>query len=303
MVWIVVGFALLASAFTANKLLLYDLSPVFLVALRMTIPGLLLVGLYLKKRSVNLKWSHLIQDAKSLFIICVCTTFVPALLKAYALKHLVSSEAVLIGSLDPFITAIYAYFLFSERLTWPKFFGILTGFLSIFVLISSKNPLDEGFYFKLVSLPILSAIGAVVIGRYGWILTQKLLQANRYEPAEINGITMLVSGLCALIASIVTKEVAPLSIFLDYRTIGLLAYTVVVGNLIAYNMYAYFLKMHKVTLISFLGFIVPIFSHLYGRLFLSEPLSLKFVIAVILACIGLRIYSVKKVTEETSKEM
>jgi len=49
MFWMIIGFGLLASAFTANKFLLRDLSPLFLVALRMTIPGIILIGYYLKK--------------------------------------------------------------------------------------------------------------------------------------------------------------------------------------------------------------------------------------------------------------
>lgn len=218
----------------------------------------------------------------------------PALLKAYALKHLISSEAVLIGSLDPFITAIYAYFLFSERLTWKKFLGIVIGFVSITILISSKSSIDEAFNYKLFSLPILCAFFAVVIGRYGWIMTQKLLKAERYQPAEINGITMLGSGLFALVSSFSLGQAASLEVCFSYRTLGFLAYTVIVGNLIAYNMYAYFLKMHKVTLISFLGFSVPIFSHFFGHFFLNEPLSLPFFVTVILASIGLRIYATEK---------
>lgn len=295
MLGIILGFALLASAFTANKLILMEISPLFFVGIRMIIPGMILVGYYLKKGSANLSWQHLKKDRKDLFIICVCTTFVPALLKAFALKHLISSEAVLIGSLDPFVTAVYAYFLFSEQLSARKFVGIAIGFVSIALLLSSKHPLFEQVgQFKLFSLPVLAAFSAVIIGRYGWIITQKLLKLERYQPPEINGISMLISGMLAMTTSIATATTPSMDVLMSSSVLLPLAYTVIVGNLIAYNLYAYFLKMYKVTLISFIGFTIPIMSHFYGHLILNEPLSWKFFITVGIASLGLRIYSSEK---------
>jgi len=294
MLFTILGFALLASAFTANKFLLREISPIFFVAIRMSLSGIILIGYYLRKRSKSLRLSHLKVDFKILFIICICTTLIPSFLKAYALKQLISSEAVLIGSLDPFITAIYAYFLFTERLTFRKLIGIMIGFASIMILISAKNPIyDAAFSIKLFSLPVVCALLAVIIGRYGWIMTQDLIKKERYQPAEINGISMISSGLIALVASFFMNEIAPLQICLSKQVVIPLIYTVVIGNLIAYTIYAYSLKRHPVTLVSFLGFSVPIFSHFFGYIALGEPLSWKFFVATSCACFGLLLYSKK----------
>lgn len=296
MFWIVLGFALLASAFTANKFLLFELSPVFFVGLRMLIAGTLIIGFYLLKRSKNLRPKHLLQDAGSLLTICFSTTFVPSVFKAFALKYLLSSEAVLIGSLDPFITAVYAYFLFNEKLTLRKFMGICLGFFAITLLMSTRHTALGDIFdpSKLLSWPVLAALAAVIIGRYGWILTQSLLKKERYTPAELNGVSMLGSGILALSTSYITGQAAPLSIWVSPQMLGLLAYTVVIGNLVAYTMYAHFLKKYPVTLISFLGFSVPICSHFYGWMVLDEPLSWKFFLATAIAAYGLVIYSKEK---------
>ena len=302
MFYILLGFALLASAFTANKFILKEINPIFFVALRMTLSGLILIGYYLKKRSPHLRIKHLLKDSKTILVICFCTTFIPSVLKAYALKYLISSEAVLIGSLDPFITAIYAYFLFSERITLRKFFGILIGFVSIILLLSSKHPiLDEAIRYKIFSLPVLAAIGAVIVGRYGWILTQKLLQKHRYQPAEINGISMLGAGIFAFATAFFTGDIVSINSILNLKMMGLFSYTVIIGNIIAYTMVAYALKHNPVTLVSVLGFSVPIFSHFYGWLFLHEPLSWKFFIAVVCALIGFMIYKSPLRSEKPEK--
>ncbi|NGX31146.1 MAG: S-adenosylmethionine/S-adenosylhomocysteine transporter [Chlamydiae bacterium] len=296
MFWMIFGFGLLASAFTANKFILHDLNPVFFVAVRMGISGLLLVGYYLIKRSKNLRIKHLFEDGKQLILVCVFTNFVPAILKAYALKALISSEAVLIGSLDPFVTAIYAYFLFGDRLSMKQFLGIFIGFLSILLLVSAKHPI-LGLN---ISMPVLYAFGAVVIGRYGWILTQKLLKKDRYHPAEINGISMLASGVFALMTSFFMGNEMAFDVCFNQTNIGFMLYTIIIGNIISYTMIAYFLKHHPVTLVSLLGFSVPIFTHFYGWMFLQEPLSWQFFIAVLGASLGFMIYKLKLHTKSYS---
>ena len=245
-----------------------------------------IVGYYLIKRSKNLGIKHLFEDWKQLLFVCVCTNFIPAILKAYALKSLISSEAVLIGSLDPFVTAIYVYFLFGDRLSMRQFLGICIGFMSILLLISAKHPI-LGFN---ISLPVLCALGAVVIGRYGWILTQKLLKKDRYKPAEINGISMLGSGVFALMTSFFMGDKMAFDVCFNQTNIGFMLYTIIIGNIVSYTMVAYFLKHHPVTLVSFLGFSVPIFAHFYGWMFLQEPLSWQFFIAVMCASLGFILY-------------
>lgn len=290
---IIIGFALLASAFTPYKLILAHISPVFFVGLRMSLAGAVLCGYYLFHRSEHLRLSHLSKDLASILTICFTTTFIPSVLKAFAFKYLISSEAVLIGSLDPFVTAIYAYILFSESISWRKFFGICLGFLAIALLVSVRQTaLGDIFDLsKLFSWPVAAAVGAVIIGRYGWIVTQALLRKERYLPAEINGISMLGSGLIALPTSAFIGEWAPMHAWVNW-TVGLpLLYTIIVGNLLAYTIYVSALKKYPVTLISFLGFTVPLCAHFYGWLILDEPLSWKFFLATAVASLGVLIYS------------
>lgn len=301
MLWVIIGFALLASAYTPYKLILAHISPIFFVGLRMGLAGLISCGYYLWKRSPNLRPSHLRGDLASIITICFTTTFIPSVLKAFAFKYLISSEAVLIGSLDPFVTAIYAYILFAEAITWRKFFGICLGFCAVTLLVSIRHTAygDIFDFTKLFSWPVAAAFGSMVIGRYGWIVAQSLLRKERYAPAEINGVTMLGAGMIALVTSAFLGQAAPVETWLNVN-VGLpILWTVVVGNLLAYTIYVTSLKRLPVTLISFLGFTVPIASHFYGWFWLSEPLSWKFFLSTAVASLGVLIYA-REQREETA---
>lgn len=262
----------------------------------MGLAGLLSCSYFLWKRSPNLRPAHLSRDLASIITICFTTTFVPSVLKAFAFKYLISSEAVLIGSLDPFVTAIYAYILFSEAITWRKFFGISLGFFAVTLLVSIRHTAygDIFDFTKLFSWPVAAAFGSMVIGRYGWIVAQSLLRKERYAPAEINGVTMLGSGIIALVASSLLGEIAPLHTWVNFA-VGLpILWTVFVGNLLAYTIYVTSLKRYPVTLVSFLGFTVPVAAHFYGWALLGEPLSWKFFLATAVASLGAVIYSREK---------
>ena len=91
------------------------------------------------------------------------------------------SKVALIGSLDPFLTAIYAYFLWHEKLTRKKLIGILIGFTGSLVLIISHSAADMHELWGPLSLAELAAFGSVCISRFGWIKIQQLLKAHIFN--------------------------------------------------------------------------------------------------------------------------
>lgn len=269
-----VGFFLLASAIVANKMLLVSLSPTLLVGLRMFFGGGVLLLLSLRsKRRTPLK--TIVQDWGMILGIALLTTFIPSLAKAYALKHMLSSKASFIGALDPFMTALYAWFLFQERLSWRKIVGIFLGFFGAILMCFVQSP---GMSYKMVdflffSLPELAALTAVATSRLGWLLVQRYLKKERYQPVQLNGLIMIVSGFIALPIASMTEPVNILALLSSSKITSLLLYTTIVGNVLAYTMVAYFLKWYSSSFVSLAGFSVPIFVTLCGWLVLSEPIS------------------------------
>ncbi len=290
MLMIFLGFALLASAITANKMLLATFSPMFFVGIRMLTAGIILSFLYY--RNYSFSWKAIKQNWTRLIVAALFTTFFQSILKAYALKYLFSSKAVFIGSLDPFVTALLAYILFNERLSLQKLCGISIGFVGSCYLCTSSSLFETTFAsFAIFSLPELAAFAAMVIGRYGWLQAQQLLRRSRFAPIELNGIMMLISGATSLAASFFVENLSYLSCsVVTVNNILLFMYTVVIGNIIAYSMYANFLKNHSASFVSLAGFSVPLFVSFYGWLILGEPITQTLIVAALIILSGVMLF-------------
>lgn len=312
------GFAFLASATVANKFALSSLSLSLMVGLRMLGAGVILL-LYYRKSSHRLSFNYFRQDLLILLGISLLTMLIPALFKAYALKNMLTSKAAFLASLDPFVTALYAYLFWSERLTKKKIIGIVLGFTgTLILLISSSTGENALMAWSIFSYPEIAALLAMAIGRIGWMLVQQLLRKERYTPAEVNGLLMTISGVLAfttpfmwsglvtilgvipfLHAYLPVYSLTDATAFL-HLAIGpetylpliffAVLYTILVGNVIGYTMYAGFLKRHTATFVSLAGFSVPLYVYFFSHILLGEPLTLNFLYASCVTFIGLLIF-------------
>lgn len=284
------GFFLLASAITTNKVILYSLPPALFVGIRMLIPGLIMY-LYNFSRSKRLRFTHFKFDLPIILLCAASTTFIPSVLKAYALKNLISSKQAFLGSLDPFIAAFYAYFIFHEKITPRKFIGLCLGFIGVFILLATTTPTEESIgSIWIFSYPELAMLLAVSVSRFGWTWVQKILKEDRYTPIEFNCLLMMVSGFLSLLSAGFTENIMGIHIDRPGLFTTLLTYTMIIGNIAGYGIYAHVLKRYSTTFIALAGFSVPIFVHIFGFLFLGEPLSINFFAAISITTLGLFIF-------------
>jgi drug/metabolite transporter (DMT)-like permease len=285
----ILGFALLASGITTNKILLASLPVMYFVALRMLVAGSLMVGYhwwFYGFKNENLK-----KDLVWILLISLATSFINSSLKAFALKHMPSAKAAFLGALDPFITAIYAYFLWNERLSWNKILGICIGFSGALLLLMTTSQSEELYKSIFIfSLPELSMIAAVAISRFGWIQASELLKAKRYTPAELNGMMQLIGGIYALFSALYLGQFVDYSLPTTTQWWALFAYTVIVGNIIALTLYAHILKRYSVTFVSLAGLTIPLFVQLYAPIALGEPISLIFFVSLGITFLGMYVF-------------
>lgn len=296
-----------SSAITANKIILFTMSASLLVAIRMLSASLLLFVFSYFNKKHWITWNKLKVTLVTLIVIAFCTTYLNSNLKAYALKNMPSYKAAFFGTLDPFITAIMSYFLLSERLNPRKIIGILFGFAGAIVLLVSHAPIEEqlkAFYF--FSYPEIAALSAIVFSRFGWILIQKYLKKGVYTPVQINIQTMFIGGVLSLLAvyfygnfdidlsnldKVLFFNYFPFNYFNNSTLLLLtLAYTIIIGNLIGYNLYSIVLKRYSATFVSLAGFSIPLLVAFYGWLLLGEQLTSSYFISCILTFIGLFIF-------------
>jgi len=285
-------FSAFASAIVANRFILQSLPVFFFVGIRMLCGGLILLTLSLGSKSGHsLKFANFKKNWPFLIGAILFTTFIPTLLKAYGLKYLFASKSAFIGSLDPFVTAIYAYFLLSERLNCRKIIGIITAFFGAVFLCFSTSQVEQSLHaFLIFSLPELAALGHVALSRLGWTLIQILLKKGHYKSIEINAITMFISGILGLIISYGYENLSCIVIKSPIKIAALFVYTVLIGNVIGYSMYGNMLKKHSANFVSLCGFMIPILVSLIAWIFLGEGFSINLVISAVIIFAGVFIF-------------
>lgn len=290
LLYILSTFSLLAAGITINKYILEFLTPVWFVAFRMALAGLVL-GLYCARSWDQATRDRLKNDFWIIIFIAVCTTFLPTWLKAFALKCMSAAKTTLLGSIDPFITAIYAYLLFGEKLTWRKTLGILLGWIGVLVMVIAPTPQEEVWRFwGPISWPEIAVLCSSAIARFGWTLAQRLLKQERYQPMQMNTIVMSLSGFCAMFTAITSEQPLFSKEPEGYGMFILFLVTVIGAGVIGYAMYANCLKLYSPTLVSLAGFLVPIFVAIFAWIFLGEPITPALLIAFMALFAGLALF-------------
>lgn len=289
MFYVFLLYALFASVFTIAKTGLMYVQPFFLVGTRMLLAGLLLLGYqyFVKKQTLSLGrkvWWRLILLA--FFNIYLTNVF-----EFWGLRYLTSFKTCFIYSLSPFLSALFSYFLFSEKLTSKKWMGLFVGFLGFMPILLSQTSSEEQtghlFFFSWAELAVMMA---AICSVYGWILLKQLVSEHQLSPLMANGVSMLVGGILALGHSFAIEDWQPLPvtnypIFLECTLLLIL-----ISNLICYNLYGSLLKRYSATFMSFAGFTTPLFTALFGWLLLGEIVTWPFYLSFIMVLCGLLLF-------------
>jgi drug/metabolite transporter (DMT)-like permease len=289
-------YALFASVFTIAKTGLLYTQPLFFVGTRMALAGLFLMGYHFYKQKsfqFSLNKSTLFKIVKlALFNIYLTNIF-----EFWGLQHLTSFKTCFIYSLSPFISALFSYFIFSEKLSSRKWIGLMIGFMGIMpILLNDPNGLETDSF--IISWPELAVIMAAICSVYGWIILKQLMKDSNCTPVVANGMSMLIGGIISLFHSYFMESWNPLPVtewvpFLDCALL-----LIIISNLVCYNLYGYLLKKHSATFMSFAGFSTPFFTAFFGWIFLNEVIGWPFYLSSIIVLGGLFIFYQEELQQE-----
>lgn len=295
MILVIFMYALFASTFTLGKAALSYMSPFLFIGMRMILGGSLLLAYYrwIKKQRI------VIYKADYPLFLCIILfhIFCAYTLEFWALEYVTSAKACLLYNLSPFITAIFSYFLFSERLSYRQICGLIIGFLGFIPILVAQTPLEKiGLHVSFLSIYEIALIASVTSSAYGWMMVKHLM-SRQYSLLLINGISMTGGGILALLLSLTTEGVAGLKVTSGEQLIMLGGYClalVIIANIIGYNLYGYLLTRYSATFLSFAGFMTPLFAALLGWMFLGEQVTWHFFATISMVILGLYLFYEKK---------
>lgn len=278
-------YALSAGSFTIAKAVLSYAQPLFFVAFRMIVAGLILLTLVHYKKGIAL--GNIRQSWKLFLSIIFVHIYLAFTLDILALTHMSSAKGAFIYMMAPFITALFSYFYFGERMSRKKWLGMGIGFLGFLPQLWWQIPGQSTAFFT-VAIADFYMIGSVIASVIGWLIVRHLLLLG-YDSLLINGIGMIGGGCLALINSAVVESGQPMVSNWPYF-LYLTGMLIVMVNMVGYNLYADLLKRYTATFLSFTSFLSPLFAAFFGWLFLAEALQWHFFFSLLVVILGLAIF-------------
>lgn len=294
---VVLMYALFASVFTVSKIGLEYTEPLFFVGSRMVIAGALMLA-YLfvfDRKSLAIKKEH----ALDFCLLALFSIYLTNALEFWGLQYLTSFKTCFIYSLSPFVSALFSYLLLSDKMSLKKWTGLIIGFLGFLpILLNETAKEEETGQFMFLSGAELAVIGAACSAVYGWILLKQLVQTNGYSPWLCNGLSMILGGILALAHSAVAESWDPFPVT-DFKPfVECMLALIVISNFLGYNMYGYLLRRFSATFISFAGFVTPLFTALFGWMYLGEVVTWPFYVSAVIVFMGLYAFYQEELKED-----
>lgn len=322
MLGILLLYMFLASTWVIGKFALVYSQPIFLIGMRMTLGGILLLAFVklFHKDQWKFKKEHFWLFAQ----IALIHIYLSFILEFWSLKYVTSSKAAFMFNLSPFITALFAYIFFREAMSWQKWIGLIIGFIGTLPIIFDTEPAAEmatKHFFGVLSIPEIALLISATAGVYGWIIMKKLVVEKHYSPIFVNGIGMFFGGLAAFLTSFGLEQKPLLRSALCptisaaanaqstapwfsacwadfFAFMGYVLLLILVANIIFYNFYGFLLKKYTPTFLSLVGLLCPVFTAFLGWIFLGETVTWKFFVSLVIILLGAYIFYKDELQEQ-----
>ena len=294
MIFLIFLNILYASTFTLGKILLKYSQPIFLTAARMILGSVALFAFhYIVAKNDFKKIKFNKKDILPLLQIVFLGNFLSYVFEFIALKNMSSIKVAFLYNLTPFVMAIVSYIYLREKISYKKWLGLIISFIGCIPILIEQSPKEEivsGLLF--ISWPELTLIAGIIAYSYSWIIMRKLIYYENQSPILVNYATMLAGGLLAVPFSLIFEGFFPVT---NIKELSFwLFLIVIIGSIVFYYFYGSLLKKYSATFISLTTLTCPLFTAIFGVLFLREHVTLAFIAANILVFAGLYIYYIEE---------
>ena len=248
--------AVWGSAFMFIKISADDFGPILLVNLRLLLAGAMFLPFLLRKKYLAYFKSHF----SGILILGIFSNAFPFTMFSYASLGATSNMLGILNGTTAFMTMVVAYFWLKESISLKQMFGIILGFLGILVLVNPANGSAT------LGASGFALVGALSYSFSGVYIQKYQLNANKFV---LIGWAMLFGGLL----------LTPLSFFNlpdqipDNNAIAALMWLGIVSTGIAYLGYIRLIEQIGAVRTSTVTYLLPVFSIIWGSIFLQEKIT------------------------------
>ena len=273
-----------ASAFTACRILMVNAPPFLVLASRFFISGILAISIAFwcgqKIEFSRREWYTILSIGLLQNTVCTALNFT-------AMQWVTASLAAIIASMLPIIIAIYSWIFQGNKIGLIGKLGLFLGLAGVSLILYDKSHNETNF------LGLVLCVFAVLGFAWASIIVSNSLKNN-------NNLFMIV-GLQMIVGSV---SLFPLSIFFETWTIKFssifiisFAYLILIPGLIGTLSWFYLIIKIGGTKASTFHFLNPFFGVAIASAVLSEPLTSRDWIGVVIIMLGILAVQYNRDTE------
>lgn len=274
--------SLWGSDFLFIKIGVSFIHPSVFTSLRFLIAAITLF-IYLKLKGYSFKIEF--KDIFFILLIAIVDVYLPQILISLGEKNVASGITSVILSSSPIFTFLLAHLLLKdEKITFYKFFFVLLGFLGVFIIFFKELKNSDRF---ILTGFIFILLASITYG-LGVILLKKInIKINVY----LSCFYLVLFAFFISIPFIIFSKGVTNS---NFNIPGVLSlfYVGIILQAFAYSFFLNAIRKFGASKTSYVGYLVPIFSIVYGSIFLKEALSTNLFLGTFLILVSA--YFIKK---------
>ena len=270
--WILLTFlgALWGSAFMFIKVATPEFGPIALVNTRLLIASLIFLPILLQK-----KYIHLLKPIwKQVLVLSIMNNAIPFTLFSYASFGADSNILAILNATTAFNTMIIAYLWIGESVSLKQLFGLILGFIGIFILVNPQNS-------DTTLIASLSALLAAFFYSYSTVYIQR---------QSVNANKMVLIRWSIVFSAVF---MIPVSIFNLPETlpsasaIGSAFWLGAVSTGLGFLGYVRLIDKIGAVKTSTVAYFLPVFGIIWGSIFLDEKITSTIILGCLIVLTGI----------------
>lgn len=278
-------YVIWGSTYLLNKIVVTEVSPLLLAAIRFSISGalIMLIAKFLKV-PITVTKKQLLNSAIAgfLFLVYGNGMFV------WALKFVDSGFGALLAATQPLFVLLLLRLIDGKKMQRQSIIGVVLGIIGMYLLVS-QNEITTS---KDMLIGIFMIFSCVLSWSYGSVFVSKAKLPKNFFVST--GYQMLFAGGLLFTASLLLGENWSSPLDWSFKAQGAMFLLIVFGSIVAFTSFNYLLKIVPTEKISTSAYVNPVVALFLGWYFLDETLTTQSVIASIVLLSGVYFITSRK---------
>ena len=268
------AFALMwSSAFTSARIIVADASPLFSLAMRFLVSGVIGVAI---ARMMGQSWRLTKKQWYATILFGICQNALYLGLNFYAMQTIEASLASIVASTMPLLVALATWLIFREKLAPMGIVGLVAGIIGVSIIMGSR--ISQG----------VDIHGVMLCGIAVLALTFATLAVRG---ATSGGNFMMIVGLQMLVGSailfVATALFETVHVNLTLPLVLAFTYTTLFPGILATLIWFMLLDRIGPTRAATFHFLNPVFGVAVAAVLLGESLGPQDVLGVVIVTVGI----------------